>query len=149
MTFHRVSGQLWVGGAMSSDDWRRLWDQGVTVSVNLRVDANDDFGDLPPEAALWVPTPERRMPDVDALMMIVGFVEAAMREGRRVVVHCRHGTGRSPLTAACCLMSGGMRFDEAMDAVGAGGVRVSATAAQVAVVFDFIRARRERIRDGR
>jgi len=146
MQFHRVGRQLWVGGAMNADDWRHLYDQGVTVSVNLRADVRDDFGDRPPEAALWSPTAEHHMPEVEALMMIVGFLAAAVREGRRVVVHCRDGVARAPLTVAAYLTTTGKSFDEAMDALRAGGIHVEATAAQVAVVYDFIRSWRERRR---
>jgi len=146
MEFHRVGRQLWVGGAMSADDWRHLTEQGVTVSVNLRGDRADDFGDRPPEAALWVPTPDRSMPGVDGLMMIVGFLGAVVREGRRVVIHCRDGNSRAPLTALAWLTTTGMSYDEAMDALRAAGVRVEAGVAQVAVVREFMRVWRERQR---
>ncbi len=149
MQFHRVSRQLWVGGAMTADDWRQLSDQGVTVCVNLRADRSDEFGDRPPEAALWVPTPERAMPDADRLMMLVGFVDAAVRQGRRVVLHCREGTSRGPLAAIACLAANGMSYDEAVDALRAAGVRLMASAAQVAAVRDFIRMWRDQRRDQR
>ncbi len=144
MSFHRVTGQLWVGGSMSADDWKQLNDQGVTVSVNLRQSVRDDFGDRPPEVALWAPVADGSMPDVDRLLMIGVFIGAAAREGRRVVVHCKAGVGRAPLTAACYLVTTGISFDEAQDALRQAGVEVHANAGQLAVARDFIRVWRER-----
>jgi protein-tyrosine phosphatase len=144
MSFHRVTAQLWVGGRMGPRDWRELNDQGVTVCVNLREAEQDDFGDRLPEAALWVPVRDGSMPDVDQLMTTAAFIGAAVREGRRVVVHCRAGAGRGPLTAAAYLVSTGMSLDEALDALRQAGCDVKASAAQLAVVRDFMRIWRER-----
>lgn len=144
MSFHRITGQLWVGASMSADDWKQLNDQGVTVSVNLRQGVRDDFGDRPPEGSLWVPVADGSMPDVDRLLMIAAFIGTAVREGRRVVVHCKAGVGRAPLTVACHLVTTGISFDEAQDALRQGGVEVHANAGQLAVAHDFIRVWRER-----
>jgi len=144
MSFHRVTAQLWVGGRMSVAAWHELNDQGVTISVNLRETERDDFGDRPPEGALWVPVRHGSMPDVDQLMMVSAFISAAVREGRRVVVHCKGGVGRAPLTAACYLLTKGMTLEAAMEALRQGGVEVHANAGQLGRVHDFVRAWRER-----
>ena len=144
MSFHRVTAQLWVGGRMSVADWQELNDQGVTVSVNLRETERDDFGGRPPEGALWVPVRDGAMPDTDQLMMVSGFISAAVREGRRVVVHCKAGIGRAPLTAACYLLTTGMTLDAAMETLRQGRVEVHANAGQLGRVHDFMRVRRER-----
>ena len=42
-----------------------------------------------------------------------GSLRERLREGKSVVIHCRQGIGRSSLMAACVLVLGGARADEA------------------------------------
>jgi len=144
MAFHRVTAQLWVGGRMSAADWKELNDLGVTVCVNLRPGEPDRFGDRPPEAALSVPVPDGAMPNVDRLLIVAHFIAAAVREGRRVVVHSKAGGARAPLTVATYLVSTGLTLDAAMETLRQAGVDLRANAQQLGTVRDFVRAWRER-----
>jgi len=61
-----------------------------------------------------------------------------------VVVHSQAGVGRGPLIAAAYLITTGKTLEDALDVLRQAGVEVKASAAQLAVVRDFMRVWRER-----
>jgi hypothetical protein len=52
---------------------------------------------------LHLPTPDRTGPSQADLDCGVAFVETCAAEGRRVLIHCQHGIGRSAVLALCVL----------------------------------------------
>jgi hypothetical protein len=60
--------------------------------------------------------------DFDAYFAEVCAVVRTLREGRRVLIHCAAGIGRSGMTATCVLMALGMSYhDAAQNVMAAGG----------------------------
>ena len=68
----------------------------------------------------------------------VNMIERLLGEGRRIVIHCWGGIGRSGLIAACVLVSAGIEPETAIRLVSeARGMSVPQTAQQVQWVRDF------------
>ncbi|MFC6590652.1 dual specificity protein phosphatase family protein [Deinococcus lacus] len=64
------------------------------------------------------PLPDRRVPvDLAAFEALLSQLEAALQEGRGVLVHCRGGLGRAGVVAACLLIRGGLEASEAVSLV--------------------------------
>jgi protein-tyrosine phosphatase len=103
------------GGEWLEDDVRSIREQGYSVVVSLLTDAEEHELKLQEEGRLCrekelifdrLPIPDLRVPALDD-----GSVEflAKLRKlhaaGKSIVVHCRAGIGRSPMIAACLMVS--------------------------------------------
>jgi protein-tyrosine phosphatase len=84
-------------------------DHGVAAVVDLREEACDDEQQLRAAgiALLHLPTPDLEPASSDMLEHGVAFVRSHVDGGRRVLIHCQHGIGRSPLLALCVLVDQG------------------------------------------
>lgn len=87
------------------------------------------------------PIPDRGVPSNPAnLSKLLTALEAQLRSGNSVAVHCRAGIGRSGLIGACVLNAFGVDPDAVFGVLSrARGVIVPDTDAQVAWVRDFTR----------
>jgi hypothetical protein len=83
---------------------------GVGAVVDLRAEACDDPRELSACGLdfLHLPTPDHHAVDQAALDRGVAFAAAARRAGRRLLVHCEHGIGRSATLALCVLVDRGL-----------------------------------------
>src|SRR5689334_11340822 len=98
----------------------------IKVMLDAGFDAFIDLteaGELPPydiylpASARYVrkPIPDHGVPRYPEHMAeIQAEIEAALRDGRRVYVHCRAGIGRTGITVACHLIEQGMSADAAL-----------------------------------
>lgn len=114
-----ITPQLVVGGFIDADDWRNLVAQGVTTVVSLQGERHDEdaFGDLQPTGYLRLPTVDFSPPTHAQLHMGAAFIDAAIRAGEKVLVHCHAGVGRSTMQCAAYLIMTGMSLDEAWDLI--------------------------------
>ncbi|HYG25809.1 MAG TPA: dual specificity protein phosphatase family protein [Caulobacteraceae bacterium] len=108
--FHWITDQLAVGGSFPRGVEHLLADKHrIGAVVDLREEACDDAGAL--EAAgidfLHLPTVDLKPSTVAMLDDGVEFVRAKLAEGRRVLIHCEHGIGRSAILSLCVLAAGG------------------------------------------
>lgn|SRR5574341_452404 len=78
--------------------------------------------DLPWDQRM-LPIPDFGVPaDFDAYFAEVCAVTRALRDGRKVLIHCGAGIGRSGMTATCVLMTLGLSYhDAAQNVMAAGG----------------------------
>jgi len=111
----KIMDGLWIGGRLSLDAWRYLWDEGVRVVVSLQEEERNQYGDLLPEAELWLPAPDMGMPTIQQLWLACAFIHRALLDGKKVVVHCRYGVGRSPMTVASYLVTQGWQPRRAVE----------------------------------
>lgn len=105
-----VTPQLAVGGGLPPCAAERLARRhGVSHVVDLRVEACDDAAELRRHglALLHLPTEDGRGVSQQMLDEGVAWVGARLDDGRKVLVHCQHGVGRSPLLALCVLVARG------------------------------------------
>lgn len=91
---------------------------GVAFELNLSQENNE----LPPKdmetGYLWLPVVDGHAPSQTQLDIGTAAMEAAIKDGKKVYVHCRNGHGRSPTVVIAYLVRfGGMTLDEARSLV--------------------------------
>jgi protein-tyrosine phosphatase len=106
-THDQVTEHIFLGGRLDRRSWRRLWGLGVTVVLSLQEEERDDFGDTAPEAELWLPSPDMDIPSLDQMWLACAFMHSSVSLGKKLVIHCRWGVGRSPMALAAYLVTQG------------------------------------------
>jgi hypothetical protein len=106
-----VANHLAVGGApMSHAQLDSLKEQGITAILNLCA----EFCDLHEiEAAAgfevrYLPIPDEGAPDLAALEAALGWLDEALYLGKKVLIHCRHGIGRTGTVLNAYLLRRGL-----------------------------------------
>jgi protein-tyrosine phosphatase len=88
---------------------------GVHVELNLSAERKE----VPPddlESYSWIPVVDGYAPSPKQLDIGSSIINAAVKNGATVYVHCKNGHGRSPImVAAYFVRFKGMRMDEAID----------------------------------
>jgi len=103
------------GGARLKDEIRAISDAGFSVVVSLLTDAEQIELDLVNEGLhceeleltfVRLPIEYMRVPALDEhTIAIIAGLRELHAAGNSIVVHCRAGVGRSPMIAACIMMS--------------------------------------------
>ncbi|MCE5219618.1 dual specificity protein phosphatase family protein [bacterium] len=137
MRHSQITEQIWCGGELGPGDWEALYAQGVRVDLSLQEEKRDDFGGLSPEAELWLPATDWYMPSLDQLLLATQFISSAVALGKKIVVHCKLGVGRAPLTVACYLVTQGLRTRDALEYMRERRPLVEPNRGQVQVVEEF------------
>jgi protein-tyrosine phosphatase len=117
LDFDWLTDGLAVGGSLPPDSAMRLArTHEITRVVDLRSEMCDDEAALKRQGIrlLRLPTPDTCAVARAKLETGVAWVAKALSAGRRVLVHCQHGIGRSALLAMCVLVDAGMPPLEAM-----------------------------------
>lgn len=103
------------GGAVTPENWSDFQaEYGITVVVNLRAERQDRFAGPLPEAYLWLPVIDHTDPSLTQLVVGAQFIDAMVKAGHKVMVHCYMGIGRSRSVAMAYLIWTGCTVDEAM-----------------------------------
>ena len=142
-----ITPDLAIGGRLSNDEAVRLAaDEGVGAVVDLRSEAVDERRLLAAQgiAFLHLPTDDHAAITPAMLEEGVAFVSARHREGRRVLVHCEHGIGRSATLALAALVEGGLAPLAALELAKDRRDRVSPSPAQYGCWRDWLEAIRGR-----
>jgi hypothetical protein len=139
MRHSQITDQIYCGGAFHPGEWEALYAAGVRLDLSLQAEARDDFGKLLPEAELWLPADDYYMPSLDQLYFAVRFITDAVTLGKRIVVHCKYGIGRAPMTVACYLTTQGMTARDAIEFMISRRPIVEPNPGQTAVVREFER----------
>ena len=108
--FHWLTDQLAVGGCFPAEQAARLAQaHGIGAVVDLRQEDRDDEAQLRAAgiAFLHLPTPDLEPASLAMLERGVSFVRGQVSDGKRVLIHCQHGIGRSALLALCVLVDAG------------------------------------------
>jgi hypothetical protein len=114
---HWLTDELAVGACFPASEADRLArDYGIKAVVDLRAEDRDDESALRAAGIelLHLPTPDMESAVPDHLDDGVAFVRDRIRRGDKVLIHCRHGIGRSALLALCVLVDQGL---EPLDAL--------------------------------
>ncbi|HLZ07030.1 MAG TPA: HAD-IA family hydrolase, partial [Chloroflexota bacterium] len=139
-----VTRDLAVGGRVNPANLPRLKMMGIDSIVDLRVEESDDPDILAANELRFLHLP---MTDGDPLtqeQLAEGsrWVATERAEGRRVLVHCQHGVGRSVMLVAATLMDGGMGAREALDYIKTRRPKIAFSPGQLAAVYEYARSRR-------
>lgn len=88
----------------------------IAAVVDLREEDCDDEQALRLAGItfLHLPTPDLHPASVEELDRGVAFARQHIDRGQRVLIHCTHGVGRSPLLALCVMVDLGMTPLEAL-----------------------------------
>lgn len=105
------------GGDWLDDEMRGWRDEGINTVLSLltKQEATELTLDQESERArdtglrfLSFPIPDRQIPGSPSqVTLLLEDLNRELAQGRNVLVHCRHGIGRSGLIAACLLVVGG------------------------------------------
>lgn len=105
-----LTDDLAVGGSFPAERIPDLAGRlGVGAVVDLRSEDRDDEAALARHgvAFLHLPTDDHGAPSAGAIRDGLAFGRRAASEGRRLLVHCEHGIGRSATLALCLLAERG------------------------------------------
>jgi protein-tyrosine phosphatase len=137
-----ITDHLAVGGRIRPQDIKAVARVGVTDVVDTRAEHRDDIQALAKEHIdfLYLPTPDTRPLTVGQMMEGSKWVQERMQQGRRVLVHCEHGVGRSALLACAVLVYGGMDANDALHLVQEKRWQAAPNHAQVVRLREFASA---------
>ncbi len=114
--FSEIRPQLWLGGAPTYDrDLEDLLRLEIRAIVDMRAEreAHEDWFREHDIAFRRYRVPDVTVPDEAVLDDAVAWMDERLAEGRRVLVHCAKGRGRSATVLAAYLMkTEGLTFDE-------------------------------------
>lgn len=127
-----VDDRLAVGAAFSPNQLDLLKDQGIGAVLDLRAEAADDPDLLRRHGIefLHLGVPDGEAPHPTQLERGIAWVRAQWAQGRRVLVHCQGGLGRSPCFATALLMAEGLSLAEAFEKVKAARTAAALTSGQ-------------------
>jgi protein-tyrosine phosphatase len=130
--FHWLTEDLAVGACFPMRRAVQLAEKhSIRAVVDLRGEDCDDE-ELLREAGielLHLPTPDLQAASLDMLELGTAFVRERIARGEKVLIHCQHGIGRSPLLAICVLVDQGW---EPLDALALAKDRRSAVSPSAA-----------------
>jgi len=128
-----ITDDLAISSAPSSTAWSELPARGIDAAVDLRTAADGDCPALVHEdiGYLAFPIDDGRAPDLDALLEVSAWITTEIHAGRRVLINCREGRGRSALVACATLVRLGYSLDSAYQMVGRSQPRIALSDSQV------------------
>ncbi len=128
-----ITGALAISGRIPEREVARLaYVHHINTVIDLRAEWCDDAALLASHGLsfLHLPTPDLAAVTPDMLDLGVLHARREFRAGRRVLVHCEWGIGRSALLALCILSAEGMAPLDALRLAKARRPRLSPSPAQ-------------------
>lgn len=137
------------GGDWLEDEvlgWRR---SGIATVVSLLTDEENKELSLVDEASearkhglafVSYPIPDRGIPpDRSTLATLLQAIDRDLQQGKRVLVHCRQGIGRTGVVAASLLVRNGIEPESAIRKVSeVRGIRIPETPEQETCIYEVI-----------
>ena len=147
-----ITSTLSISGTLQSRHFRRLKQLQIGAIVDLREEAKDDEDLLSTFGIrlLHLPVLDHLPPSQAQLAQGTQWVSKQVADGRKVLIHCREGIGRSVVLACCVLMINGQERTSALRLVEARrrGVALSRSQAESIEQFSWqIRPPPRAIRD--
>jgi predicted protein tyrosine phosphatase len=128
-----LTEELAVSGCFPAEALGELAEMNaIRAVVDLREEDRDDEDALRSAgiAFLHLPTPDLHAASVEELDRGVAFARDHIDRRERVLIHCTHGIGRSPLLALCVMVASGMEPLDALAQAKDRRVQVSPSEAQ-------------------
>jgi protein-tyrosine phosphatase len=128
------------GGDWPDDEMTALASAGVSVLVSpitdaemteLRLSAEPQAAQAAGLTFYGLPTPDRHTPDQAASLALANTLRSHLNAGESIVIHCRHGIGRSSTVTEIILVLDGVVPEQAWSQISAArGLTVPDTTAQ-------------------
>ena len=136
---------LAVGGRIRADDVRALAATGINSVVDTRIEDKDDESVLVGYGIdlLHLPTVDTTPLTLPQLHFGAEWINQQLRAGRKVLVHCEHGVGRSVMLATASLIARGLTTREALAVVQRQRWQAAPNAHQVRQLLAYERHLRE------
>jgi len=128
-----ITPALAVGGSFPTERAEHLARElGIGAVVDLRAEACDDEAVLRRHGLVFLHLPTLDHHAVSPAMLTdgVAFSRAQLAAGRKLLIHCEHGIGRSAVLALCVLVDGGLAPLEALELAKSRRALVSPSPAQ-------------------
>lgn len=115
--FAIITDQLSVSDAPTDEDLREVAAGSYSAVIDLRSEGCDDMGLLEKLglAFLHIEIDDTYTPTTEQLDEIFAFADYFLNRGKRILVHCRNGCGRSPLIVAAILIHRGTPTQAVLD----------------------------------
>ena len=111
-----VTKNLGVGAApMSYEELTSLKEQGIVAIVNLCGEFSD-LHTIEKDAGFevfWLPIPDETAPKMEAMEKGLEWLDEAIYLGKKVLVHCHHGIGRTGTFVTAYLLRRGLGLKKA------------------------------------
>ncbi len=116
MNLSWITANVAIGGRLSNEELAELGSAGVGAVIDLRSEAVDEATILQAHGIdfLHLPTDDHAAVSPAMLESGVEFATGQIERGRRVLVHCEHGIGRSATLALCVLVAQGLEPTQAL-----------------------------------
>lgn len=140
--FTWVADDLAIGSQVLSDEWPDIVAAGIGAVVDCRAEACDPIDTLESLGIAFLHLPTRDAGDFVPAQVVEGvsWIERQLAEGRRTLVHCQAGKGRSVLIGAATLTRRGFSPDEALALIRERRPIVTPTPGQIARLREFAAA---------
>ncbi len=113
-----ITPNLAVGYApMSYDDLEAIKKAGITAIVNL-CGEYCDLHEIEEKAGFdvyYLPIPDEHAPDMEAMEKALDWLDEAIFLGKKVLVHCKHGIGRTGTFVTAYLIRKGLGYKKASE----------------------------------
>jgi protein-tyrosine phosphatase len=111
-----INGQIAVSGAFADQDIPRLKEEGINAIIDIRSESSDNEELIKKYGMdyLRVKVDDTFTPSFSQLKDVMDFVQPLLDRGRKVLIHCQNGAGRSPLAVVVVLVSRGMTTPDAL-----------------------------------
>lgn len=106
-----ITGNLAVGHApMSYAELDSIKGQGITAIVNLCGEFSDlhEIEEQSGFEVFFLPVPDESAPDMEEMEAALAWLDEAIYLGKKVLIHCRHGIGRTGTFVSAYLLRKGM-----------------------------------------
>lgn len=117
--FSWITDQIAVSSSFLDEDISYIKGKGIDAIVDMRSEYRDnekrikEFG----MQFLHIPVDDRYSPTFKQLQQIFNFIEPLFDNGKKILIHCQNGCGRSPLVAIAILAKRGMNIAKAVSLV--------------------------------
>ncbi len=110
-----INERIAVSGAITDEDIPYLKSMGLDAIVDVRSEYSDNEELIKKHGLqyLHISVDDKYTPAPEQLEKALNFIKPMLDEGKRVLIHCQNGTGRSPLMAIAVLVSMGMDVADA------------------------------------
>ena len=131
-----ITKNLAVGYAPRSDnDLRSLKQQGIQAVVNLCAECYDlhEIEQLAGIDVYYLPIPDEEAPSLDDMVKALDWLETRLADGKKILVHCRFGIGRTGTLVTAYFLKNGFSLKEAHEKM-----RHTPTAPASRIQWDFL-----------